>query len=184
MKNQSVSNRRRALRVAGVSMILMLALAGCKRQKVQVQSTEEGAPRLASTVHMGDPKADTQLVNGFYGVEQNAWRWTAKNFSLVLHPPAGSAQRGATLQVKLTVPDVVTNKLKAVALSATVNGTSLAPETYSQPGDYIYTRDVPASALNGESVRVDFSLDKAMPPSGSDMRELGVVVLSAGLEPK
>jgi hypothetical protein len=33
-------------------------------------------------------------------------------------------------------------------------------------------------------VRVDFQLDKSMPPSGADARDLGVVVLSAGVELK
>jgi hypothetical protein len=33
-------------------------------------------------------------------------------------------------------------------------------------------------------VRVDFQLDKSIPPSGADLRDLGVVVLSAGLELK
>jgi hypothetical protein len=33
-------------------------------------------------------------------------------------------------------------------------------------------------------VRVDFQLDKAMPPSGADQRELGLVALRVGLESK
>jgi hypothetical protein len=38
--------------------------------------------------------------------------------------------------------------------------------------------------FTGETVRVDFQLDKAMPPSGADRRELGIIVLSIGLESK
>ena len=34
----------------------------------------------------------------------------------------------------------------------------------------------------GDTVRVDFQLDKAIPPGGGDIRELGIVVLSIGLE--
>jgi hypothetical protein len=33
-------------------------------------------------------------------------------------------------------------------------------------------------------VKVDFQLDKAIPPSGQDQRELGVVVNSVSLEAK
>jgi hypothetical protein len=40
---------------------------------------------------------------------------------------------------------------------------------------------VAPALLAGESVHVDFQLDKSMPPSGADLRDLGVVVLSAGL---
>jgi hypothetical protein len=168
-------------------LVLSLSLAplGCKRnQAVRVQQTEEEAPRMASTVHMGDPKAETQLVSGFYGIEGGAWRWTQRQFSVVLHPPFGSAAKGATLRVRLTVPDTVIAKLKTISLFAAISGSTLPPETYTQTGTYTYTRDVAARLLTGESVRVDFGLDKAMPPSGADLRELGLVVLEIGLEPK
>jgi len=61
--------------------------------------------------------------------------------------------------------------------TATIGGTALPPESYTQPGDYTYTREVAPALLAGESVRVDFQLDKSMPPSGADLRDLGVVVL-------
>lgn len=186
MKTSHLWERRAAwiLLSVALSITLALALAGCKNKKVKVQATEEEAPRMASAVSMGDPKAETQLAAGLYGVEAGAWRWTAKQFAVVLRPPSGSAQTGGKLQLKLTVPPVVIEKLKTVSLSATANGSALPPETYTQAGDYVYTRDVPASALTGDSVRIDFQLDKAVPPSGSDIRELGIIVLSASLESK
>ncbi|HMC60867.1 MAG TPA: hypothetical protein VKJ01_16875, partial [Candidatus Solibacter sp.] len=156
----------------------------CKNKKVKVQATEEEAPRMASSVSMGDPKAETQLINGFHGVEAGAWRWTAKQFTMVLRSPTGSAERGAKLQLRLTVPQVAIEKLKTVSLSATANGSALAPESYTQAGEYVYTREIPAGALTGESVKIDFLLDKAMPPSGADLRELGIIVLNASLESK
>lgn len=190
MKTSLVCERRAVLRLSGSALLaalgltLILAPAGCKSKKVKVQSTEEEAPRMASAVSMGDPKAETQLVTGFYGVEAGAWRWTAKQFTLVLRPPTGAAEKGGKLQLKLTVPPVVTEKLKTVSLSATANGAPLSPESYTQPGDYVYTREIPASALTGESVKIDFQLDKAIPPSGGDLRELGMIVLNASLESK
>jgi hypothetical protein len=166
-------------------LLLGVALApACKGRKVRSRGTDEETPRMASVLNMGDPKAEPQLVTGFYGVEAGAWRWAAKQFTVTLRPPAGSAQKGAKLSVKLTVPPVVIEKNKNVSLSATVGSAALAPETYTTPGDYFYVRDVPASALTGDSVRVDFVLDKAMPPSGADIRELGIIVLSIGLESK
>jgi len=190
MPNSVRYPRRPAPRLYGsvCLMVLVIAVAlapaACKTRKVRVQATEEETPRLASSVSMGDPKAETQLVSGFYGVEAGAWRWTGKQFTVLLRAPSGSAQKGGRLQLKLTVPPVVIDKLKAISLSASANGAALPPESYTQPGDYIYTRDVPPSALTGESVRVDFQLDKAIPPSGSDLRELGIIALSASLESK
>jgi hypothetical protein len=169
------------------TLVALLALVpvACKRApKVRIQQTEEEGQRLVSTVRVSDPKLESQLVSGFYGVEGNAWRWTAKNFSVVLHAPMGAAQKGADLTVALTVPGVVVEKLKTVSLAATANGQPLTPETYTEQGQFTYKRSLPASAFSSDSVRVDFQLDKAIPPSGADQRELGIIVSSIGLDPK
>jgi hypothetical protein len=185
MTNSFSRERRLVLRWSCSVLLAMLAFAplGCKRKKAGELPAGE-APRMASTIHMGDPQTATQLVGGFYGIEQNAWRWTARRFSVALHPPFGAGQKGATLQLRLSVPPVVIEKLKTIALSATIGGSALPPETYAQAGDFTYTREVPPALLAGESVRVDFELDKSIPPTGADLRDLGVVVLSAGLELK
>jgi hypothetical protein len=175
------------MRLFGCALLAALALAplGCKQaKKVQVQQTVEEAPRMASVIHMGDAKAETQLVSGLYGIEGNAWRWSARQFTVVLRPPFGASQRGGTLQLNLTVPQVVIDRLKNVSISAVIDGSPLPPETYTQAGPYTYKREVPASLLSADSVKVDFQLDKAIPPSGQDMRELGVVVNSVSLEAK
>ena len=75
-------------------------------------------------------------------------------------------------------------KLKSITLTAAINGTDLAPETYSQPGQMVYQRDVLASLLTADKVTVNFRLDKAIPPGGGDLRELGIIVVSAALEAK
>jgi len=175
------------MKLLGCTLLAALALVpvGCKQaKKVQVQQTVEESTRMASVVHMGDPKVESQLVSGFYGIEGNAWRWTARQFTVALRPPFGASQRGASLQLSLTVPQVVIDKFKTLALTASVDGSPLPPETYTQAGPYIYKRDVPANLLAGDSVKVDFQLDKAMPPSGGDLRELGIVVNSVSLEAK
>jgi hypothetical protein len=176
---------RRTLLAAALAALLCLAPAGCRsRRKVNVQQTEEEAPSLASMVHVADPKVSAQLVNGFYGVEQNAWRWTAGKFSVLLRPPRGAAQKGATLQLKFAVPDPIIAKLKAISLAASIGGKPLSPETYTQPGEFTYSRDVAADLLTGEAVKVDFALDKTLPPANGDQRELGVVVSVVGFEAK
>ena len=43
---------------------------------------------------------------------------------------------------------------------------------------------MPAIALPTTAVNVDFMLDKALPPSPADNRELGVIVSSVGFEAK
>ena len=131
---------------------------------------------MSVTVHMGDPKVESQLVSGFHGIEADAWRWTEQE---VHGGPAHAVRRrpeGREADLKLTVPPVAIEKLKTISLSATAGGNALPPETYTKPGDYLYVRDIPAGVFTGDTVRVDFQLDKAMPPSGADLRELGIIV--------
>ena len=167
-----------------LAVCLAILPTGCKRQKVQVQQTVEEGPRMASAIRMGDVKQEPQLISGFYGIEGNSWRWVARKFTVVLRPPFGASQKGGTLQLNLTVPPVVIENLKNVSLSASIDGNPLPPETYTQTGPSTYKRDVPASLLGGDSVKVDFELDKAMPPTAQDRRELGVVVNGVSLESK
>jgi hypothetical protein len=168
-------------------LLLVAALlwvpAGCGRGKKDGASVE-GGPRFATTVHMGDPKSASQLVSGFHDIEGNAWRWTARHFVVEVGTPPGAAQKGATLEFELTVPQPVIDQLKSVAVTASVDGNGLPPETYSQPGVYTYKRDVPAALCGKESVQVAFDLDKAIPPGAADARELGIVASSVGLKSK
>jgi hypothetical protein len=184
MTTDSWSRRRPAVAAALVIITLTIVPAACKRQKrVMVQTVEE-SQALASVVATADPHVATQLLSGFYGVEQNAWRWTTGRFSVALRPPRNAAVKGAALQLKFAIPDVAIPRMKGVSLSAYVNGTALPPETYTQAGQFEYVRDVPANLLTGETTRVDFSVDKTMPPTPSDKRELGVVVSLIGLQAK
>ena len=151
--------------------------AGCHRKK-KAKAREDG---LASTINVADPEDSAQLVRGFSNVEADAWRWTASKFSVVLRPPAGAAQNGAKLEMKFTLHDAVVGKLGPVTVNATVNGTAVGPETFSKAGDYVYSQDVPASALGSDVVTVEFSTDKSLAPTDQDKRELALIVKTIGL---
>jgi hypothetical protein len=160
-------------------MFVMLAPAGCRRKK-KGRTREDG---LASVINVADPADSAQLVRGFSAVEADAWRWSTSKFAVVLRPPAGAAQNGAKLELRFTLADAV-SKLGPVTVSATVNGTAVDPETFSQAGDFTYSHDVPASALGSDVVTVEFSTDKALPPNEKDKRELALIVKTMGLVPK
>jgi len=176
------------MRKIGLAAVLAacvcLAGSGCKRQKVRVQATEEEAPQLATTVHTGDPRAATQLVSGFYDIEQNAWRWTAGRFSVLLRVPRGAAEKGAMLKLRFNVPEAVLARVSTVSLAASVAGTALQPETYTQPGEFTYVRELAPKLMTREQERVDFYLDKFLPAGAVDQRELGIIVTSVGFETK
>jgi hypothetical protein len=165
--------------------LLFLAAASCKRSASNPSAlvTEKAAP-LVSVVNVNDAAASAQLVGGFHPLEAGTWRWTMKQFEVALKPPPGASEKGATLNFKLAAPEAILAKLGPVTLKATINGLALPPETYSKPGDYVYSRDVPASALKGDVVAVQFTTDKGIEPTAEDARELSLIAVSIGLEPK
>lgn len=179
-------------RLALLAVLVLLDLVACKHKPSQsgggadVKVTDAPAGQNLiemSIVRMADPAAEPQLVRGFYGVESGSWRWTASKFAVKLRPPEGSAQTGATLQFQFSLPDMIVNKAGPVTLSASVNGTALASQTYSKSGEYLYSAAVPGAALNAGTVTAEFVTNKAMPPANGDKRELALVAVSVGLSP-
>jgi hypothetical protein len=165
-----------------IAAALLLAPTACKRrEKAQPQTKLSVAAGLsASTIAFGDPQYASQLIHGFYPIEQS-WRWTQKSFAVRLVAPSGSAQKGAQLQLRFGIPDPIIQTLNSITLSAAVNGFQLAPQHYEKSGQYSYTRDVTADHLQTIFVPVEFTLDRALPPGPTDKRELGIVVTEVGL---
>lgn len=171
----------RSLLVSSLAAGCALFPAACKRQRhPHRDAVAMGNPQLASRLALADPRAAVQLIHGFYDPEGNAWRWTARQFSAVLPTPASPA--ATQLVFKFNVPEVSIRRLGPLTLSAAVNGMTLPAETYSAPGDFTYRQQIPPAALTGQAVTVDFSLDKTLPPEGTDRRELGLVATSLAFE--
>jgi len=173
--------RRRIL----ISFVILSAsaIAGCQRGDLDLTDrTEEEPPPLAANVDAANPLVAPQLVSGWWSVEQNSWRWTARKFAVILRTPIGGTTEGARLLFNFTLPDVVFTHFTQVTLSASIHGSPLAPETYRRPGTAMYMREIPADFLSVRSVRIDFELDKAMPPSQADQRELGLIARNVSLE--
>lgn len=166
-------------------LLLLLTLTGTactgKHDRVTVQNEEpDTGPRLASTVQMNDPHTAAQLLSGFYAVENNMWRWTAGKFSVQLRTPL-AAQNGAALALSFTIPEVIVQKLKNIKITASIDGMELKSQVYDTPGPYVFGAEVPASLLTGESVKVDFAVDKTLRPDGGDKRDLAIIANSVSI---
>jgi hypothetical protein len=170
----------RSLSLTFILIPLLLSGVGCKRRHRSSSQTQ----MPVSTVFAGDPNVAAYFSKGFYQIEENAWRWTAKDFSVDLAPPLRAEQKGAQLVVKLAIADPVIQKLGSVQLSAEIQGYKLDPQTYTKSGQYTYTRDVPPDKLQGPAVQIDFSVDHTLAPAGNDIRELGIIVSQVGLMAK
>ncbi len=165
-------------------LIAAIAAPACRYSRAPREraSMNDGEP--ASVVNVADPRADFQLTKGFWTVESGAWRWTMKNFTVALKPPAGSAEKSAALELKFTIPEVMFNRVGPMTVDAHINGQDLGPETYPSAGSFAYRREVPAAVLGTPVVAVDFAVDKGLPPGPQDTRELSLIVTSIGLLPK
>jgi hypothetical protein len=177
---------RRALFTPALILVLTVSACRGKHSRAVVQNEEtEGGPRIASALKMGDPSATAQLLRGFHALEGGgAWRWTAGTFAVLLRPPLGAAQHGATLSFSFSTPELVIQKFQSVTLTASIAGKKLKSETYTKPGSATFTADVPIGQLAGEALTVEFSLDKFLPAGSVDKRELGLVATAVSLESK
>ena len=178
--------RRLTLAVLTLAVLATFAASGCRTRNNKPRTdlvTEEPAG-LVSMIHTADPRASVQLLRGFHEVEEGAWRWAAGEFAVTLKVPEGAAQKGANLILKFAVADVSIQKFGSISISGKLDTTDLSPEKYTAAGQSTYTREIPASALSGESVTAVFKVDKFIPSSESDQRDLGVIVQLIGLEVK
>lgn len=167
------------------AIAILLASVACqtpKRVRATAVDDEEGA--LHSVVQVSDSKTALQLVLGFHELEGNTWRWTKSKFAVTLRPPLNAARDGAWLVFRFVLPESVTSKVGAVRLSASLNGVTLAPEAYEKTGEYMYRREVPPSALQGEAVTVEFTCDKFLAAGQVESRELALIAHVIGLEAK
>ena len=173
-----------AIGFAGV-LLLTPAMTGCKKKrKTAAEAAREVPSEPATMLGTADPRAGLQLTKGFYEVENGGWRWSSKDFSAALRPPANATQKGAMLVLKFTIVDASIAKLGAMTLTAKAGETQCPAQKYDKPGQYEYHCDVPPSSLGGALVSVDFSLDKVLPATESDQRTLGLVVAMVGFEAK
>lgn len=172
-------------RLVVLVLLAALAAAGCKRVRhPNPAATIEEESELASAISVADPHDASQLLSGFYNLEDNAWRWSQKQFAVSLAPPANGAAVGATLQLNCDVPDVVAKQMLGVAITPTVGATKLKPMQLTKAGAQELRFEVPPEALKPAAVIVQFDLDKAIEPSNNDSRQLGVVVTRIGFVSK
>jgi hypothetical protein len=170
---------RRLTRLAP-ALLAALALAGCGDRFPRTTDSDG----LATMIETADPRTESQLIHGFYGVENNAWRWAAGHFSVRLRPPANASRNGAILVLKFGIPKTVLDRLKEMTLSCAIGGVTLDPEQYVRPGDHTYSRDVAPGILAAKPVNVAFAFDRFLPAGTADWRELSAVVTMVGFEAK
>ena len=117
-----------------------------------------------------DPPPVTQLVDGWHILENGAWRWTKRRFSIIVAP---GAQR---LNLKFTVPP---NLELPLTLTASAAGAALATHTLTQPGDFECAQQIsrlaPKSSWSSKSIEPSLRMPPtpASAPSSSEPSNWG-----------
>lgn len=114
---------------------------------------------------IGKYRPTIRLLDGWHEMEHNAWRWTEREFSAVLEDSAGSS----VLELRFrAVPELMSAPLE---VEVEVDGERLGVETYREPGDHAYSRQIRRGS-GRRNVRV--RLNRTFEAGG---RELGVIVM-------
>ena len=132
-----------------------------------------------SALKTSDPTAEDQLVDGFHGIEQSAWRWAAKDFTIALLVPKSPKP---ILALDISVAQALLAQTGgSITLKARVGDVELAPQTYTADGNYTYERDLPSVIRENTVVQIQFSVDKGIGPRNGDPRVLGLIVRGAAI---
>ncbi|MFO0363412.1 MAG: hypothetical protein ACK55F_01820 [Acidobacteriota bacterium] len=169
--------------VGSLAVLLLLATVCCQARKrrleVLVDDTEPADVR--EQVAANDASVSGQLVRGFYEVESGAWRWTMPRFAIRFRVPAGAREKGAVLRAALVLPDVIFRSTGPVTLAVSAAGKRLDAQTMTVAGNHSLAWRIPAAEMVSETITLEFSLDKEVPPGAVDPRELGLIFLRADL---
>jgi len=123
------------------------------------ESTTPGAARDQRAICLlrsgKRPAAErSQLFAGWHKLENDAWRWTERRFSVWLAAPA-------RIELRFTVPASIG---WPIVLSA-----GAVRQTFDAPGEY-------RIAIAAGPGVVEFEIDRPLPPDRNDGRERGIVV--------
>jgi hypothetical protein len=143
-------------RIAGRSRVLGLLLGagtGCadrtRHRNPQSETISNGdvaqiQPVVRShSVTMRNVDAARQLAAGIYSVENNKWRWTAGDFSIVLATPGRASTHGADLLFAFYIPDAIMRRTGPVTLTAYLNEAEVGMMTYRTAGAQRFSAMIP-----------------------------------------
>jgi hypothetical protein len=173
------------MRLPTVLWLLVLATSfGCSReeQSATPTATEQAAPapeKVLYELNFGENIDASRLLRGLYDSE-GAWRWTARAFSVSLDRP--QAESPVYVELEFALVKTLMDQFGEVTLTARANGFDVGGETYGKDGSYLFTKPLPAEAIEGDRIEIEFELDKAKESTGPGDRELGLIAISVALK--
>jgi tRNA (mo5U34)-methyltransferase len=161
---------RRLLRRTGWDICDYLTKGDPKRSDPVSDAADQRAFCLLRSVWVHP--TDLTLGHGWHGLEFGAYRWTERVFAVDLFRPE---LQGRTLSFRFHLPAALLRQLDGpISLHAVINGVALPSRTYAIASEHVYQCKLPTNL--GANCHIEFILDRALPPSATDPRELGILV--------
>jgi tRNA (mo5U34)-methyltransferase len=154
-------------------MVRARITAGCLTESNPVEPLADQRIFLLLKSRARYPDLQVRPVSGWHEVEQDAWRWTRKRFSLELVLPKDEPVREFAL--KFTVPEVVISGSPSVRVTCDIGGEKAGSITCDSPGTIEFRGVFPESALARPAIALDFEVESSFTSPG-DERELGILV--------
>jgi hypothetical protein len=110
----------------------------------------------------------------------DGWRWSQREFEIEFPAPRAMV---AELRLRLNLPQTSIDKLGAVTLRAEVPREGRHSQTFTTAGVHDFTYRYPIQQHLVATVRVRFSLDKAIRAGDGSGEDSGMLIGSAELSP-
>jgi 4-amino-4-deoxy-L-arabinose transferase-like glycosyltransferase len=144
-------------------------IGGGPVDRVRLLAVSDVKPVL-SYLPMNAAEADAQIVSGVYGLESNAWRWTARRAVVMVKQPDRPLPAEATFRI--------VDQMRNRAVTLSVDGVVVATQAYESAGQYTLRSAEPIRG-EGAAATVTLEVAKAFRVDG-DQRELGLILTGAG----
>lgn len=137
-------------------------------------------PARLSRLVFSDPATETQVLEGFYPVEGDGWRWCAKRCSALL-AARGSGPHLLTAEVHM--PEIITSRFREQRLTLFADGSVVGHQVFKKAGNYSVAIPIQIELPGGKSreIRVTLEVAHTVRASG-DIRDLGVIIRSLRID--
>jgi tRNA (mo5U34)-methyltransferase len=154
-------------------MVRARITAGCLTQSNPVEPRADQRIFLLLKSRTRYPDLHVRVISGWHEVEQDAWRWTMKRFSLEVVLPKDRPAREFAL--KFTVPEVVIAGSPTVRIKCSIGGEPAGSIMCDSPCTIEFRGVFPESALAKPEIVLDFEIESSFASPG-DERDLGILV--------
>lgn len=110
-----------------------------------------------------------RILNGWHKMEHRAWRWTAREFGVVIENRPGATR----LELKFQAIPALFKSSDTLEVEATVNGEALSRETFGAAGVHVYSLPISSAPQKCE---IQIRLSHTFPEPPDSDRDLGVIV--------